>query len=123
MALTIDTDTQNDILDSAISGSATLALYTAPRPASASDPATGTLLVTYTGINFSTAVGGVKSQSAPVEATNVASGTAAWYRFSNGDRVTDGEVGADLALDSANLTSGEKTLLHGLSYIQPAGTA
>lgn len=91
-----------DLITAAIDAGATfgtLKCYTAARPASADDAATGTLLATFNLVDPVAAAAAAKSAtwdfSPAIQATVVADGTAAWFRVadSNGVAVFDGDIG------------------------------
>lgn len=81
-------------------GAATIEVRTGAQPATANDPATGTLLLTWTLAD--PAWGAPVAGSAALDATPtitavaVAAGTAGWFRAkdSNGNTVLDGSVGS-----------------------------
>jgi hypothetical protein len=80
-------------------GAGTIQVRTGAQPATPDDPATGTLLATFTLADpaFGAAVAGVATLDAtpPLSATGVADGTAGWFRMldSTGAAVLDGTVG------------------------------
>ena len=101
-----------------------LRIYSGAQPASANDPATGTLLVE---LDFSTpafgaAVGGVAVANVIGAAVALATGTAGWYRVVKADGTTvvwDGSVGtsnANLVLNSVAFQSGIAVSITGLTY-------
>jgi hypothetical protein len=116
------TDTVTALFDAG-AGAATIDVRTGFQPASANDPATGTLLFTWTFADpaWGAAVAGVATLDATptITTTAVAGGTAGWFRVkdSNGNTVIDGAVGTELVLDNpvivlgqtVNLTAGTAT--------------
>lgn len=103
----------------------TLQLRTGGQPASANDPATGTLLATFTLADpaFGAALLGVATLDAtPVlSTTGVADGTAGWFRIadSTGATVGDGVVGTSGQQLNFNTT----TISIGVTVEISAGTA
>lgn len=132
MTLRLPTATQNantvtvaNLFDAG-AGAATVDVRTGVQPASANDPATGTLLWTWTLADpaWDAPVAGVAALDAtPVIATTaVAAGTAGWFRAkdSNGNTVLDGSVGAQLTLDSAIVSIGQTVNLTAGTLATPA---
>lgn len=90
----------------------TLEVRTGAQPASTSDSATGTLLVTVT-LNSpalaTASAGSAQLNTSPALSANaVASGTAGWFRVKTSGGVTafDGSVGSELTLSNTTVTSG-----------------
>lgn len=92
---------------------ATIDVRTGAQPASANDPATGTLLLTWTLADpaWGAPVSGSSALDATptITTTAVAAGTAGWFRAkdSNGNTVLDGAVGAELTFDNAVIAIGQ----------------
>lgn len=118
MALSYSTTVRNAMLDAitaAAGASATIKVYTSPRPATGAT-ATGTLLVTLTcNATFAPAASGaVLTLNAITSGTAGATGstTGAWFRLatSGGTFIADGDVGntgADLNFGTATISSGQ----------------
>lgn len=109
----------------------TLQIRTGAQPASANDPATGTLLATFTLADpaFGAAVLGVATLDAtPVlSTTGVADGTAGWFRIadSTGATVGDGAVGTSgqqLNLNTTTISTGLTVEITAGTATQPAST-
>lgn len=104
----------------------TIKVYTGAQPATANDPATGTLLLTWTLADpaFGAPVAGVATlDTTPVITTNaVAAGTAGWFRVadSTGVTVVDGAVPAQLVFDNAVIANGQVVNLTVGTVTQPA---
>lgn len=107
-------------------GAATIDVRTGAQPATANDPATGTLLLTWTLADpaWGAPVLGVSTLDAtPVITTvAVAAGTAGWFRVkdSNGNTVLDGAVGTQLTFDSAVIALGQTVNLTAGTLTTPA---
>lgn len=108
----------------------TIQIRTGAQPASANDPATGTLLATFTLADpaFGAAVAGVATLDAtpPLATTGVADGTAGWFRMldSTGVTVLDGTVGTvgqQLNLNTTTISIGAAVEISSGSITMPAG--
>lgn len=112
------------LIDAGATGG-TIQIRTGAQPATADDPATGTLLATLTFNDpaFAAAVAGVATMdNTPIlTTTGVAAGTAGWFRLldSNGNTVADGAV----ATAGAELNLNTTTISIGLTVEVTAGTA
>ena len=111
-------------------GPGTVQVRTGAQPASANDPATGTLLATFTLSDpaFTGPVAGVMTLDAtPVLSTlGVANGTAGWFRMldSTGATVFDGAVGTSgqqLNLNTTSITTGLTVEITSGTFTMPAG--
>lgn len=112
-------------------GPGTLQLRTGAQPASADDPATGTLLATFTLADpaFGAAALGVATLDAtpPLSAVAAASGTAGWFRVadSTGATVGDGLAGTSgqqLNLSTTAITAGGTVTITAGTATVPAST-
>lgn len=86
-------------------------IYTGSAPATADDPATGTLIWTGTlsGTTYNVAAGAAASLSASVTANAVATNTAGYLRWTDGTYVIQGSVGTaatDFIVSATSMTSG-----------------
>lgn len=110
----------------------TIDVRTGAQPASADDPATGTLLATFTLADpgFGDATVGVSTldTSPALSATGVAAGAAGWFRMkdSTGASVLDGSVtatggGGELELSSTAVTVGLTVQVTSGTVTMPAG--
>lgn len=108
----------------------TIQVRTGAQPATANDPATGTLLATFTLADpaFTAAVAGVASLDAtpPLTTTGVADGTAGWFRMldSTGATVLDGTVGVagqQLNLNTTTVSTGVALEITSGNITMPAG--
>lgn len=136
MALGLPTAVRNAACDAIVdrvdagAGAGMIRVYTASRPASANDAATGTLLATVTLADpaFGAAATGVAALTDPAAVTGVAAGTAAWFRMLDSDAVTvlDGSVtatggGGDLTLATTTISVGLSVDITGGTITMPAG--
>lgn len=114
-------------------GAGSIQLRTGAQPASANDPATGTLLATVTlaDPSFGAAALGVATLDAtPVLSTvGVAAGTAGWFRMldNSGDTVLDGAVtvtggGGELELNTTTISIGVTVEITAGTLTTPAST-
>jgi hypothetical protein len=109
-------------------GAGTIKVRDGAQPAAADDPATGTLLLTFT-LNdpaFAAAVAGVAALDVTpaITALGVASGTAGWFRLadSNGVTVLDGAcatLGAQLNLSTTTISVGLSVSITSGNITQP----
>jgi hypothetical protein len=108
----------------------TVQVRTGAQPASANDPATGTLLATFTLEDpaFGAAVAGVATFDATpiLTTTGVAAGTAGWFRMldSTGAVVLDGAVGTvgqQLNLNTTSISIGLTVEITSGTLTMPAG--
>jgi hypothetical protein len=108
----------------------TVQVRTGAQPASANDPATGTLLATFTLEDpaFGAAVAGVATLDATpiLTTTGVAAGTAGWFRMldSTGAVVLDGAVGTvgqQLNLNTTSISIGLTVEITSGTLTMPAG--
>ena len=124
MALKISTDLQNKIAQDigANLTSGEFKLYDGTRPATPADAAAGTLLVTISGATFgTTATGGFIGLTNMPSGTAAASGTAAWFRYTNGTYIVDGDVPGDMSInDTAIVVDKDVTIVAWVIH-QPAG--
>ena len=101
-----------------------LRIYSGAQPASANDPAIGTLLVElpFSSPAYQSAVGGIAASNTISAAVALATGTAGWYRVVKSDGTTvvfDGSVGtsdANLLLNSVAIQVGITVSISGLNY-------
>lgn len=107
-------------------GAGTVKVYTGAQPATANDPTSGTLLITWT-LNdpaYAAPAAGVAALDVTPAITAVAgnSGTAGWFRVadSTGATVFDGAVGSQMTFDNAVIASGQTCNLTAGSVTQPA---
>lgn len=114
-------------------GAGTIQIRTGAQPASANDPATGTLLATITlaDPSFGAAALGVATLDAtPVlSTTGVAAGTAGWFRVldNSGDTVADGAItatggGGELELNTTTISIGVTVEITAGTLTTPAST-
>ena len=114
-------------------GAGTIQIRTGAQPATANDPATGTLLATVTlaDPSFAAAVAGVATLDAtPVLSTvGVANGTAGWFRMldNSGDTVLDGAVtvtggGGEMELNTTTISVGVTVEITAGTLTTPATT-
>lgn len=112
-------------------GPGTLQIRTGAQPASAEDPATGTLLATFTLVDpaFGAAALGVATLDATptLSTTGVADGVAGWFRVadSTGATVGDGAVGSSgqqLNLSTTTISSGGTVEITAGTATMPAST-
>lgn len=108
----------------------TIQIRTGAQPATANDPATGTLLATFTlaDPSFGTAVAGVAALDATpaLSTSGVADGTAGWFRMldSTGATVLDGAVGIagqQLNLNTTTIATGVTIEITSGNITMPAG--
>lgn len=118
------------VLPDAGPGPGTVQVRTGAQPASADDPATGTLLATFTLADpaYGAAVAGVAALDAtPVLSTaGVADGTAGWFRMldSTGAVVFDGAVGIagqQLNLNTTTIATGVTIQITSGNITMPSG--
>ena len=131
MATRIPNASRNAAVDAitALAASGSIEVRTGSQPASASDAATGTLLVTFTldGTPFGAGSAGVATLAdTPLSATAAATGTAGWFRLkgSGGSTVLDGACGtsgAELNLSTTSITSGGTVEIASGTLTMPAG--
>ena len=133
MAIRLDTDIRNDLLDGidSVFNAGTVKIYDGTIPTDA-DTAVGaqTLLATVDvdADAFNAAGAGAKTkQGTWQEASAVATGTAAWFRLANGadSRRIDGTVtvtsgGGDLELDSVSITAAQVVTITTFTLNMPA---
>ena len=108
----------------------TIQIRTGAQPATANDPAKGTLLATFT-LNdpaFGSAVAGVATLDVTpaLTTTGVAAGTAGWFRMldGSGDTVLDGAVGTagqQLNLNTTTISIGLTVEITSGMLTMPAG--
>lgn len=95
----------------------TLSVYTGEKPDTGDDAPTGTLLATWalSDPSAAAAAAGVADwdTGAGIDTTVLADGVAGWFRIadSDGNPVTDGDVGDDLVFDSTVWATGETVTL------------
>lgn len=108
----------------------TVQVRSGAQPASANDPATGTLLATFTlaDPSYTGPVAGVMTLDAtpPLSTTGVADGTAGWFRMldSTGATVLDGAVGTvgqQLNLNTTTIATGVTVQITSGNITMPAG--
>lgn len=113
-------------------GAGSIQIRTGAQPATANDPATGTLLATVTMADpaFTGPVVGVMTlDTTPVlSTTGVAAGTAGWFRMldNSGDTVIDGNVtvtggGGDLEMNTTSISIGLTVEITSGTLTMPAG--
>ena len=101
-----------------------LRIYSGAQPASANDPAIGTLLVElpFSSPAYQSAVGGIAASNTISAAVALATGTAGWYRVVKANVTTvvfDGSVGtsdSNLNLNSVAIQVGITVSISGLNY-------
>lgn len=135
MATRLATATQNAMVSAAAArvdagpGAGTVDVRTGGQPATANDPATGTLLATFTlaDPSYTGPVAGVMTLDAtPVISTlGLAAGTAGWFRMfdSTGATVLDGlvgTVGQQLNLNTTTISVGLTVEITSGTLTQPA---
>jgi len=132
MALRLDDDVRNDLLDGIDStfNSGTLEIRSGAQPASANDVATGTVLATITlpADAFAAAASGSKAKLGTwSDAAADATGTAGYFRMNNGadTRRIDGDItitsgGGELELDSLSITIGQVVTVATFTLTMPA---
>lgn len=132
MALQLDIDIRNDLLDGIDStfNSGILEIRTGAQPANADAAATGTVLATITlpADAFAAAAAGAKVKAGTWQDPSAdATGTAAWFRLQNvGDtRRIDGDVtitagGGVLELDSLSITAAQVVTITTFTLNMPA---
>lgn len=114
-------------------GAGSIQIRTGAQPATANDPATGTLLATLTlaDPSFGAAAAGVATLDAtPVlSTTGVAAGTAGWFRMldNSGDTVLDGAVtvtggGGEMELNTTTISIGVTVEVTAGTLTTPAST-
>nr|CRH06560.1 Conserved protein of unknown function [Candidatus Magnetococcus massalia] len=102
----------------------TCEIYGGSRPPSPDYPALDAPLVSFT-IAFNSAVDGTITLSNPPLASEVTgSGTASWFRITDGSYKLDGDItiegeGGDAILDSLTLTAGEMVTLKEMDFTIP----
>lgn len=113
-------------------GAGSIQIRSGAQPATANDPASGTLLATVTMADpaFTGPVAGVMTlDTTPVlTTTGVAAGTAGWFRMldNSGDTVLDGSVtitagGGDLELNTTTIAIGLTVEITAGTLTMPAG--
>lgn len=136
MALKFSTGLRNQVLGTKSLAEAltnyVVRIYTSPIPSSPNDAVTGTLLCQTSSISWGNPVDGTIDISSPVEGTNVAAGSAAYFRIcatgDNGDadaskvRVqgTVGISGADMRVNSTNFAINADTKITSIAITIPA---
>lgn len=127
MATRINTQCRTNLLDTGIDSdfdSGVFEIRTGTQPATGSDAATGTLLVSITlpADAFGAPSAGAMAKAGTWQGTAVASGTAGWCRLRNsGSTVNiDGAVGAELTLDNTSITSGGTVTISSATVTMPA---
>jgi len=132
MALRLDDDVRNDLLDGIDStfNSGTLEIRTGAQPASANDAASGTVLATITlpADAFAAAASGAKAKLGTWSDTSAdATGTAGHFRMRNGadTRRIDGDItitsgGGEMELDSLSITIGQVVTVATFTLTMPA---
>jgi hypothetical protein len=131
MATRIPNASRNAAVDAvtALADGGTIEVRTGSQPATASDTATGTLLVTFTlaATAYGAGASGVATLAGtPISGTATATGTAGWFRVkgSGGSTVLDGAVGtsgAELNLSTTSITSGGTVQITSGTLTMPAG--
>lgn len=132
MNLSLSLALRNEIVNRTTERLTELEVYSAPRPASADAPATGTKLATFP-IAMSGSVGGVTWLEVPTRGTVLDTGVAAWARWGGtpmgmgmgmGESVAiDGDVGTTGAvfnLSTLNVEKDSPLMLVSLRLSQPA---
>lgn len=117
----------SDAADSG-TGNATLNIYSGGQPSSADNPATGTLLVTFTLTDpvFDAPSAGVLNLDADpdISAIAAATGSAGWARLISaaGTVVYDGTVGTsgDFVINSVSIVAGQTVMLASAALTYPA---
>lgn len=113
-------------------GPGTVQVRTGAKPAAVSDPATGTLLATFTLADpaYTGPVAGVMTLDAtpPLSTLGVAAGTAGWWRMfdNSGDAVMDGTAtvtggGGDMELNTTSISIGLTVEITAGNITMPAG--
>ncbi len=133
MALQLDTDIRNDLLDGidSVFDGGTLKIYTTAQPANADTAISGQTLLATVDVDadsFNAAASGAKTkQGTWSELSAIATGTAAWFRLANGadSRRIDGDItitsgGGVLELDSLSITSGQVVTITTFTLNMPA---
>lgn len=110
MSLQLTTAARNaqlDAITAQVGNGGKLKIYTGSAPATANDPATGTLLSTHTlGSPFAPAASsGVLSPTLPSDATAVASGTAGYFRVTKSDDTVVGQGTCGTSASDCNLNT------------------
>ncbi len=138
MAISISTAARNAAVSAVTAlvdadvGPGTIAIRSGGKPAAVSDPATGTLLATFTLADpaFTGPVAGVMTlDTTPVlSTTGVAAANAGWFRMfdNSGDAVMDGTVtvtagGGDLELNTVAISIGLTVEITAGTVTMPAG--
>lgn len=137
MTIRIVPGLQNNMADQVTSAldeaapNAIIEIYTGPQPASATDPATGTLLATFTlnTTSFDPAVAGVINliTTPAIVTTGADAGTAGWARASAaGTTVFDGSVtgtggGGDFQMSTTTVSNGLDLELTAGTMTMPSG--
>lgn len=136
MTIALSTATQNAAADAVVdlvdvSGPGSIEIRTTPRPATANDAVSGTLLATVVLVNpaFGAAATGTAALTDPPAVTAAADGQAAWFRILDGAAATvmDGDVtatggGGDLTLNTVTISTGLDVDITGGTVSMPAGT-
>ena len=127
MAIRLDTDLRNNIVDSSVVaslGSGSLQIRSGAQPASADDSASGTLLCTITLSGFgASSSGSATASSLPISGTANATGTAGWARLLTGAFNIDGTVatsGGDFTINTLSIVSGGSVSLTACTLTMPA---
>lgn len=138
MALTLTPAVRTAMCDALVdltdagSAAGTIQIRSGTRPTSASDSATGTLLVTVTLADpaFGSASSGVATINNPAAVLAVATGTATWFRMldSASTTVCDGNVtatggGGDLTLITTSITASMSVDITGGTITVGAGSS
>lgn len=128
MNLSLSLALRNLIVDRTTENLSELNVYSAPRPASADAPATGTKLATFS-IAMSGSVGGVTWLEVPTLGAVLDTGVAVWARWgmpgnsTGGPLALDGDVGTTGAvfnLSTLNVEKGFPLTMVSLRVSQPA---
>lgn len=124
MALKLSVDLQNKIAQDigAALTSGEFKIYSGTRPATPADAPSGTLLVTISGATFgTTATGGFIGLTNMPSGTAAASGTAAWFRYTKGSYIVDGDIPADMAINDTAIVVDKAVTVVAWVIHQPAG--
>jgi hypothetical protein len=123
MALRLNTAKQVATAAAAVADLTVLEVYSGTQPGSANNAASGTLLVTFTGIAWNTTNNPATLAAAPYTATVAASGTAGWGRFRNAGNTLrlDGAVGAEFTLGDTSLAVGNSANLIAAAVTKASG--
>jgi hypothetical protein len=123
MALRYNSAKQTAIAAAIVTDLTVLEVYSGTQPGSANNAAAGTLLVTFTGLTWTTTGNPATLSGTPYSATVAASGTAGWGRFRNAGNTlrADGAVGAEFTLGTTSLTAGNNATLIAAAVTQGSG--